>query len=591
MAQTILDILEKHGYLQAGDKDKVLKDVRRGKKRAEEILLEKNLVNEETLFKIKAEALRLLVWRLDEGKSIALEVLQYVPPGISERYRMVALEVAENQVTVGMVYPEDIDAQEALKFLASRTGFTPKVVLINFSDFEKVMGQYRSLKTEVSKALESLEEEAGKEVKFSLPEIAPVAPSVVGEEAPIIKTVSVIVRHAVEGRASDIHIEPLEKETRVRFRVDGVLHSSLILPKDLHSQIVSRVKILSNLKLDETRVPQDGRFRMTFEDKNIDFRVSLFPTSQGEKVVMRILDPSIGVRKLENLGWQGINLEKIQRGISKPFGMTLITGPTGSGKSTTLASMMGILNRESINMVTLEDPIEYYLEGVSQSQVRPELGYSFASGLRSILRQDPDAIMVGEVRDPETAELVIHASLTGHIVLSTLHTNNAIGVVPRLIDMGVDHYLIPSTLNVAAAQRLVRRLCSHCKKRVKPSPPKLKIIEEVLAEIPDGEKKKFNIKPPYSIYEGEGCPKCGGKGTTGRVAICEVMEMTKEFEKIILKKPSESEIEEEGKRQKMMSLKMDAMIKVLQGVLAFDEAMRVVELREEGAPQEMRVGK
>jgi type IV pilus assembly protein PilB len=425
----------------------------------------------------------------------------------------------------------------------------------------------------------------------TLPEIVPVPTPVVGEEAPIIKTVSVIVRHAVEGRASDIHVEPLDKETRVRFRVDGILHSSLILPKDIHSQIVSRVKILSNLKLDETRIPQDGRFRMSFEEKNIDFRVSIFPTSQGEKVVMRILDPTVGIRKLEDLGWQGINLEKIQRGISKPFGMTLVTGPTGSGKSTTLASVMAILNRESINMVSLEDPIEYYLDGVSQSQVRPELGYTFASGLRSILRQDPDAIMVGEVRDPETAELVIHASLTGHIVLSTLHTNNVIGVVPRLIDMGVDHYLIPSTLNIAAAQRLVRKLCPHCKKEIKPPAPKLKIIEEVSAEIPDEEKKRFKIKPPYTIYEAEGCPKCGNKGTIGRLAICEVMEMTKEFERLILKKPSESEVEEEGRRQKVMTLKMDAMIKVLQGHLGFDEAIRVVELREEDAPIEMRVGK
>src|SRR4030043_922255 len=291
-------------------------------------------------------------------------------------------------------------------------------------------------------------------------------------EAPVSKIVDVMLRYAQEGRASDIHIEPYEKDVKARFRVDGVLHTSLVLPKNIHSAIVSRIKILSNMKIDETRVPQDGRFQSVIDNKKIDFRVSSLPVTQGEKVVMRLLDPTTGLMGFEELGLTGRNLDLLKKGIFQPFGMVVLTGPTGSGKSTTLYAILKELNQEGTNIISLEDPVEYYIEGVNQSQIRPEINFTFATGLRSILRQDPDIIMVGWIRDSETAGLAVHAALTGHIMLSTLHTNNAVGVIPRLIDMGVSSFLIPSALNLSMSQRLVRRLCPECKKQIVP-PPKV----------------------------------------------------------------------------------------------------------------------
>lgn len=365
---------------------------------------------------------------------------------------------------VGMVYPEDFKSQEALKFLARQQNFVYQVFLITSTNFNELLKQYRNLKGEVGTALEELKEEIKKEKGIiKTEELERLA-----EEAPISKIVAVILRQALEGDASDIHIEPTKEKLRVRFRFLGTLHSSIILPLKIHPAVIARIKILSNLKIDETRVPQDGRFSTKINGKNIDFRVSTFPTALGEKVALRVLDPSIGFKKFEDLGLRGRNLQAVKEAVIKPYGLILATGPTGSGKTTTLYSILQLLNKEGTNIVTLEDPIEYFLEGVNQSQIKPEIGYDFGTGLRQILRQDPNIIMVGEIRDEETASLVTNAALTGHIVLSTLHTNNSLGVIPRLIDLGVKPYLIPSTLSVAIAQRLVRTLCPECKKRLSP---------------------------------------------------------------------------------------------------------------------------
>jgi type IV pilus assembly protein PilB len=450
--------------------------------------------------------------------------------------------------------------------------------LVSYRDFETILKNYRTLSGEVGKALESLaEEETGRELEEggSLKSIEEIT-----AEAPVSKIVAVLVRHAVESRASDIHIEPFEDRVRTRFRIDGILLTTLTLPKNLQSAIVTRIKILSDLKIDETRLAQDGRFSTKLGNRRVDFRVSTFPTKNGEKVVMRILDPLTGKVELPELGLDGRSAEVIDRAIAKPFGSILITGPTGSGKSTTLAGLLKKMNSEDVNIVTLEDPIEYFVDGVNQSQIHEEIGYTFASGLRHILRQDPDIIMVGEIRDRETAGLATQAALTGHIVLSTLHTNDALGVVPRLIDMGIEKYLIPSTLNVAAAQRLLRRLCQYCKLEVKANTAEEKMINEAILDMPAVYQKESLSKSGYTIYKPNlenPCKKCGGKAFKGRIAIFEMLEMSDDLEKIILGEISELALRQEAKRQGMITMFQDGILKVLKGVVSLEELLEIAQ--------------
>jgi type IV pilus assembly protein PilB len=489
---------------------------------------------------------------------------------------MIPLAKKDNLLEVGMVYPEDATAQEALKFLARQSKFSYQVSLITPSTFEKILKQYRTLSREVTRALGELEEELKVERVEKRPMKRAELERLV-EEAPVTKIVAVMVKHAVEGRASDIHVEPLRDRSRVRYRVDGILHTSLILPARIHSAVIARIKILSNIQLDETRVPQDGRFSTKIGGKDVDFRVSTFPTTLGEKVAIRILDPSEGLKPVEELGLIGRNLRVVQEALGKAYGLILVTGPTGSGKTTTLYAMLSRLNKESVNILTLEDPVEYYVEGINQSQVRPEIGYDFARGMRHLVRQNPNIIMIGEIRDPETASMAMQASLTGHVVLSTLHTNNALGVIPRLVDMGVESYLIPSVLSVALAQRLVRVLCSDCKKKI--TPPK-EIEDMILKEIeslPPIIKKDVKITKPLKIYTAEGCKKCLQKGLIGRTALFEVLQMTDQLANICLKEPTEVKIREEAIRQGMISMKQDGILKVLEGVTTIEEVLRTAE--------------
>jgi len=474
-----------------------------------------------------------------------------------------------------MLNPENVEAWQALKFIAHKNRLSPKIYLISQSDFRNVLKQYTTLKGEVKKALVELEEELKKEKDvLKKPERREVIEKI-AEEAPITRVVATILGHAIEERASDIHIEGTEKSLKIRFRIDGVLHTGLILPRKIHSAVVSRVKILANLKIDETRKPQDGRFFTTIGKKKIDFRVSTFPTYSGEKAVMRILDPAIGLRSLTDLGVMGKGLRALKLATQKPYGLILITGPTGSGKTTTLYSILNALNQEDVNIVSLEDPIEYYIEGINQSQVRPEIGYTFATGLRHVLRQDPDKIMVGEIRDNETAALAIHAALTGHLVLSTLHTNNALGVIPRLIDMGIDPYLIPPTLNLAVAQRLVKRLCPESKESIIPSAKIQRIIDEESKNIKKKDPKALGAGS-YKLYRPKPSKTCP-KGTKGRIGIYEVLSMTPQLEKIILKDPSEANIEEEAERQGMITMAQDGLVKAFKGIINFEEVVQAIE--------------
>jgi len=512
------------------------------------------------------------------NKNIPVEILKEIPEEAAAFYQFVPIARRENVLEVGMLDPDNLKAKEALRFIVRRSGLGVKMFTIDQVGLKNILKQYRTLRGEVKKALEELEKElkGEKKLKPIKGRVEDIAKKIV-TEAPITKIVAVILRHATEGRASDIHIEPIEKDIKVRFRVDGILHTSLVLPKEIQPAIVSRIKILSNLKIDETRVPQDGRFHTIVGGKKIDFRVSTLPTASGEKVVMRVLDPSVGLRTFPELGLQGYNLGTLEVAIKQPFGMILLTGPTGSGKTTTLYAILNKLNQEGVNIVSLEDPVEYYIEGINQSQIRPEIDYTFASGLRHILRQDPDIIMVGEIRDEETASLAIHAALTGHVVLSTLHTNNAIGVIPRLIDMGIGVFLLPTSLNLGIAQRLVRRLCEHCRKEVAVSAQVSDIIEQELNKLTPKQRKDFPWKKPFKVYRAVGCKFCGNKGTKGRVALYEMLAMTPELEDIINKDLSETKIKGEAQRQGMVTMKQDGIFKALQGSISFEEMLRAVE--------------
>jgi len=389
--------------------------------------------------------------------------------------------------------------------------------------------------------------------------------------------VAVILRHAVDGNASDVHIEPEEKQLRIRFRMDGTLYSSLFLPLHTHPSIVARIKILSNLRIDENRIPQDGRFSARIDNKNIDFRVSTFPTKLGEKVVIRVLDPNEGLKSYQDIGLISNNLRLVREAIKRPFGMILATGPTGSGKTTTLYSILQELNKPEVNVVTLEDPIEYYVPGINQSQIRPEIGYDFSQGLRHVVRQDPDIIMVGEIRDEESASLATQAALTGHIVLSTLHTNNAIGIIPRLIDMKIKPFLLPATLNIGIAQRLSHRLCPFCKEKVRPLKELEKMIVSELSLLPEQVKREVKIPEIIYVYKPKGCPKCNNKGEKGRLGIFEVLKMTPDLEKIIVEDPTELKISAEVKRQGMISMRQDGIIKAINGDISIEEVFRVSE--------------
>lgn len=506
------------------------------------------------------------------GELVPGEVFHDIPEESARYYKMAPLGKRDGIFEVGMLNPDDVTAQEALKFISARIDLPVRVFIIIPSDFEILLNQYKSLSIEVTRALGVFEKEKTpfREALGYIPERKGLV-----EEAPITKIVTVILRYAVEGRASDIHIEPGVDILRVRFRVDGILHTSLTMPKETHAPLVSRIKIICNLKIDENRVPQDGRFHAEVMDRGIDFRVSTLPTAFGEKVVIRILDPSGGISDLGNLGLEGANLELIKKNLDRPYGLVLITGPTGSGKSTTLYAMLQILNRESTNIVSLEDPIEYFIPGVNQSQVRPEINYDFATGLRHVVRQDPDIIMVGEIRDKETAQLAIQAALTGHLVLATLHTNNAIGVIPRLIDMGVDSFLIAPTLILAIAQRLVRKLCPDSRKTVTLEGNIKDMIMEQVDTLPDELRKSVKATMPQEIYGAESSPVCP-KGTRGRIAVFEVIAMTPELEQIILKDLSEANITQEAVRQGMVTMKQDGIIKILKGIIGYEELIEVI---------------
>ena len=566
------DILIQKNLISAEDLRKIRSESEGNSRNLEQGLMARG-ISEDVILAAKGEVLGIPTKRIKEMGRVPFDILKFIPEESARHYQMIPIGLDDKILDVGMVNPDNTEANEALRFIGAKLGFKQKIYLITLSDLDAILKEYKGLGGETVKVLGELESVLA-EQKMEIPEefFKGVEGKLV-EEAPVTKMVAVILRHAVEGRASDIHIEPTRDKLRVRFRLDGVLYTSLMLPLGVHEAIVSRIKILTNMLLDEKRKPQDGRFSARIIGREVDFRVSTFPSSFGEKVVLRILDSKKSSQSLEQLGLYGYNLEAVKEALKFPYGMILLTGPTGSGKTTTLYAMLQMLDREKNNVVSLEDPVEYVIEGVSQSQVKPEIGYDFANGLRNILRQDPDIIMVGEIRDKETAKLAVQAALTGHLVLSTLHTNNAIGVIPRLIDMGIDPYLIPPTLRLAVAQRLAPTLCLDSRKSVLFKDAIKEKFEKEIAGIPESTRKL--IKLPSEIYEPFPSPKCP-RGTMGRIAVYEVLKITKEMERIILTNPTEPPIFKEARQQGMITMREDGIIKVLSGIIGYEELEGIV---------------
>ncbi len=537
-------------------------------------------ISEESIAKAQGEFFNLPYVDLYSQK-VANDILNLIPKELAENYQLVPFEFDKNtlHLKVGIVDPGDFKAIEAVEFLARKNNYRVEYFVITQTAFKHTVKNYESLKTEVKKALDIVEDRYQKKIAEEKEAEEEKDFEEVIKSAPVSKMVESILKHAVEGNASDIHIEPAEDSTRVRYRIDGVLHTSLRLPKHLHNSLISRLKVISNLKIDETRVPQDGRIRVEVGGQKIDLRISFLPLFNAEKVVLRILDVSNKVITLEELGFWGKGLEILYENIDKSTGMFLVTGPTGSGKSTTLYAVLNLVNKEGVNILTLEDPIEYYLDGINQSQVNTEVGYGFANGLRAALRQDPDIIMVGEVRDNETAELAIHAALTGHMVLSTLHTNDAIGAIPRLIDMHIEPFLLGSTLNVVIAQRLVRKICEFCKEEVNDIPEKIidqvkkTVIEVNPIHLPQDLQDMIH-REDYKFYRGRGCPRCGDSGYQGRLAIVEILSMNDDLKKV-LENGKLEEIENVFIKQGLPNMQQDGVIKVLQGKTTMEEVLRV----------------
>ncbi|MBP9763186.1 MAG: type II/IV secretion system protein [Candidatus Pacebacteria bacterium] len=566
---SILEYLVEKKLLDKKNIAEIKEQIRSSDKNLDDVLEERGL-DVSSLMEAKSEYFNVPVRNLGDTE-VPFDILKYIPEESATHYQFVPLAVNGGFLEVGVVNPDNIEARDALNFISSREDIPFKIFIISKKDFDKVLNVYKGLSGQVTKALSELEEdELGdsdesileKEVQKGLDETKII------EDAPVKKIVATIIKYAVEGNASDVHIEVLRDKVRVRFRVDGELTTSIILPSKVHDAVVARIKILSKMKLDEKRLPQDGRFSARVQNRKIDFRVSTFPSYYGEKVVMRILDQDKGVKPLEELGFSPEYLKMIKDAIEKPYGLVLISGPTGSGKTTTLYSILNALDKEGLNVLSLEDPVEYSIEGVSQSQVHAEIGYTFATGLRTTLRQDPDVILVGEIRDAETARLAIQAALTGHLVFSTIHTNNATGIVPRLIDMGIDPFLIPPVLILGVAQRLVRKICPGSGELTQVEGSVKLMLEKQFEDLsPEVKATLPPLKEYFKLKPNDECPN----GTRGRVAVFEMFEMNREIEEVILKNPVDTEIYKAVRKQGMITMKEHSIIKALNKEIPFEE--------------------
>lgn len=534
-----------------------------------EIIHSRNLVSDDDLIKIKAEVLRLPYINLT-SKGISPEILTLIPEPVARKYKLIPFELdrESGRLKVAMTDPLDLPV---IEFLEQKSGKQIEAYLCKELDIlTKIEEEYSvGLSTEVTEAIEETKESVIKNPNATnLEQII--------KAAPVAKIVTTILEYAVKSRASDIHFEPQEGRTRVRYRIDGILHEKLALPKSVQEAVISRVKILSGMKIDERRIPQDGRFSFKTGNDEVDLRVSSLPTTHGEKIVMRLLKRTGGIPDLPELGFRGFSLKNIETAIRRPYGIVLVTGPTGSGKTTTLYSILQRLNTTKVNIVTLEDPVEYELAGINQVQVNPSAGLTFASGLRSFLRQDPNIILVGEIRDQETTNLAIQAALTGHLVFSTLHTNNAATAIPRLIDLGAEPFLIVSVLSAIEAQRITRKICTYCKEDYTPAPEVQRDIQNILGNLYP--KDPQTSQPtPLKLYRGKGCKECSNTGYLGRIGIYEAIVISPVIAKLILERATAETIEKQAVQEGLITMKQDGYLKAIEGIITVEEVLRVAE--------------
>lgn len=549
------------------------KQARAKKQKLLEYLIANKIIEDVLFYEKIAEELKIPFIDL-KNLAIRKDILMSIPEAIAETHSLIAFEKTEDALKIATLNPDDL---QTIEFLKKKFNTKIKIYLTNPSSLREILNQYhKSLQAEFKEITQTkkAEAETGKKKPEDLKKLA--------QNLPVIRIVDTLLDYAIFEKASDIHIESREKEVVIRYRIDGILRDVMILPKDIQKGIIARIKVLSDLKLDEHRLPQDGRFKLQDTDFKVSFRVSILPTFYGEKIVMRLLNESGQILTLEQLGFQPKILEVVRQNVTRPHGMILVTGPTGSGKTTTLYSVMNILNTPDVNISTVEDPIEYQMTRINQSQVSPKIGFTFAGGLRSLLRQDPDIIMVGEIRDLETAEMATHAALTGHLVLSTLHTNDAVSTLPRLLDMGIASFLIASTVNLIIAQRLVRKNCTECSEKYKLTKANLEELgkDVNLESLLDFMKQEKIIKDNESLEgleftRGAGCKKCNNSGYKGRMGIYEILEISDEMKNLILKKASDKEMKKVAKKENMITLLADGLIKAKQGLTTLEEILRV----------------
>lgn len=500
--------------------------------------------------------------------AVPKRILGLLPEHVARHYQVVPVEGKDNKLVVAMIDPED---REAIEFVKKKTAMDLDIRICTQADLSHVLDQYSAVSAELKKIVATAEEEED-ELKPKKPLSKPKTEEIT-ETAPAAKIIQSLIKRAVREKSSDIHIEPQEEEVIVRFRIDGVLKEVITLPKEIQAAMVSRIKILSDLKIDETRLPQDGRFQTIIDGNEVDFRVSTLPTVNGEKVVARILDKSAGVLTLEQLGLRGNAFETLNNNIKKAHGMILVTGPTGSGKTTTLYAVIDKIKSVGINIITLEDPVEYRIPRINQAQVHTKINFTFATGLRSIVRQDPDVIMIGEIRDYETADMAVHAALTGHVVLSTLHTNDAAGAIPRLMDMKIEPFLINSSVNCVVAQRLCRRICEACKEPLQVEADQQEPASQELKNLPPKEERPSKIQ----FFHGKGCDNCNGSGYKGRIGIFEVFELKDNLKDLVANRASSTTLGETAVKNGMVTMKQDGILKALDGLTTIEEVWRVTK--------------
>ena len=583
--QTIENILKQGGVVDEPQLADLKLIAERSKQTLQETAIEQKVISEEDLTKLIGDYIGVPFVRI-EPKDIPEDILKRIPEHIARQYNVVLFEKNEDDsLSLAMEDPDDV---QALNFIQKEIGYNTKVFLATKSNILDCLENYRgNINAELDEVIAVQKDTSAEDQNVSQDDFA--------ENSPIAQTVNLLLEYAIKSNASDIHIEPREDYVQVRYRIDGVLKEVNKLPRNVHGALVSRIKILSNLKIDERRVPQDGRFKIKVSGKQYALRVSTLPIADGEKVVMRILDESNQAVKLDQLGYWGLSLATVKDAMAQPNGMILVTGPTGSGKSTSLFSVLSELNTPDVNISTIEDPVEYKIPGVNQTQTNAKAGMTFASGLRALLRQDPNIIMVGEIRDGETANLGVQAALTGHLVFSTLHTNNAATCLPRLLDMGIEPFLIASTVKAVIGQRLVRRLCMNCRQEYTPNEEEIKYITEMFKINTESIKKIHNLEeqafedkiggdtPMGSTDSGiehlwkpnpEGCDKCGHNGFKGRVGIYEVLGISIPIQKMITANATSNDIQDQAISEGMVTMQMDGLIKSLRGITTVDEVLR-----------------